>query len=158
MDGARQLLSAPWRPVRIAVAALLAVQLVGLNAYAWTQRQALSAKREAMDQLVRAAHPGVKIVLTAPQQMQRETDRLRTAAGRPGPSDLESMLSAAAAAWPDGAGPAPSLRFEGGNLTLTGSWPEPQAQQFRERLRALGYSAELADGRAVISRAARTQP
>ncbi len=158
MDGARQLLSAPWRPVRVAVVALLAVQLVGLNAYAWTQRQALAAKREAMDQLVRAAHPGVKVVLTAPLQMQRETDRLRTAAGRPGPGDLESMLSAAAAAWPDGAGPAPSLRFEGGNLTLTGGWPEPQAQQFRERLRALGYSAELADGRAVISRAARGQP
>ncbi len=158
MDGARQLLSAPWRPVRIALVALLAVQLVGLNAYAWTQRQALAAKREAMDQLVRSAHPGVKIVLPAPQQMQRETDRLRTAAGRPGPGDLESMLAAAAAAWPDGAGPAPSLRFEGGSLTLTGNWPEQQAQQFRERIRALGYSAEVADGRATISRVARGGP
>jgi general secretion pathway protein L len=155
MDGAKQLLSAPWRPVRIALAALVAMQLVGLNAYAWQQRQALAGKREAMDQLVRSAHPGVKIVLPAPLQMQRETDRLRAAAGRPGPGDLETMLSAAAAAWPDGAGPAPNVRFEGGNLTLTATWPEPQAQQFAERIRVLGYSAEVAEGRAVVSRAAK---
>lgn len=153
VDGLRQLLSAPWRPVRIALVSLLLVQLVGLNAYSWTQRQALSAKREAMDQLVRSAHPGVKVVLTAPLQMQRETDRLRAASGRPGPGDLESMLAAAAAAWPDGAGPAGSLRFEGGSLTLAAGWPEPLAQQFRERIRPLGYSVELADGRAVVSRA-----
>jgi general secretion pathway protein L len=68
------------------------------------------------------------------------------------------MLSAAAAAWPDGAGPAASLRFEGGNLTLATGWPEPLSQQFRERIRPLGYSAELAEGRAVISRAAKGQP
>lgn len=157
MDGLRQFLSAPWRPVRIALVSLLVVQLVGLNAYAWTQRQALSAKREAMDQLVRSAHPGVKIVLPAPLQMQRETDRLRAAAGRPGPGDLETMLSAAAAAWPDGAGPAAAMRFEGGQLTLTAAWPEPLAQQFRERIRALGYSAEWADGRAVVSRVLKGQ-
>jgi general secretion pathway protein L len=88
--------------------------------------------------------------------MQRETDRLRAASGRPGPGDLESMLSAAAAAWPDGAGPAASLRFEGGNLTLAAGWPEPLAQQFRERIRPLGYGVELADGRAVVSRASGT--
>jgi general secretion pathway protein L len=158
VDGARQLLSAPWRPVRMAVLSLLAVQLVGLNAYAWTQRQALTAKREAMDQLVRTAHPGVKVVLTAPLQMQRETDRLRTASGRPGPGDLESMLAAAAAAWPDGAPPTASLRFEGGNLTLAATWPPPLAQQFRERIRALGYSADVSEGRAVISRAAKGSP
>lgn len=155
IDGAKQLLSAPWRPVRIALAALVVVQLVGLNAYAWQQRQSLTAKRQAMDQLVRSAHPGVKIVLPAPLQMQRETDRLRASAGRPGPGDLESMLSAAAAAWPDGAGPAPNVRYEGGNLTLATAWPEPQAQQFRERIRALGYSVEITDGRAVLSRAAK---
>lgn len=157
-DGLRQLLSSRWRPVRVALVSLLAVQLVGLNAYAWTQRSALAAKREAMDQLVRSAHPGVKVVLPAPLQMQRETDRLRAAAGRPGPGDLESLLAAAAAAWPDGAGPAASVRFEGGSLSLAAGWPEPQAQQFRERLRAQGYSAELAEGRAVISRVLKGQP
>jgi general secretion pathway protein L len=157
VDGLRQFFSASWRPVRIALVSLLAVQLLGLNAYAWTQRQALAAKREAMDQLVRTAHPGVKIVLPAALQMQRETDRLRAAAGRPGPGDLESMLGAAAAAWPDGAGPAAALRFEGGNLTLTAAWPEPQSQQFRERIRALGYTAELSEGRAVISRVVKGQ-
>lgn len=153
LDAARRLLSPSWRPVRLALGALVAVQLLGLNVYAWQQRQALAAKREAMDQLVRSAHPGVKVVLPAPLQMQRETDRLRTAAGRPGPGDLESLLAAAAAAWPDGAGPAPGLRYEAGRLTLTAAWAPPQAQQFRERIQGLGYEAEVADGRAVVNRA-----
>jgi general secretion pathway protein L len=156
LDAGRHFMSARWRPVRIALVALLALQVVGLNAHAWQQRRALSGKREAMDQLVRAAHPGVKIVLPAPQQMQRETDRLRAASGRPGPGDLEPMLAAAASAWPDGAGPTPTLRFEGGNLTLAApGWADAQAQQFRERLRAQGYVAEVAEGRAVVSRANR---
>ena len=86
--------------------------------------------------------------------MERETDRLRAAAGQPGEADLESMLAAAASAWPDGQGPVSSLRFEPGKLSVAAvGWAEPQLAQFRERLRAAGFAAELADGRIVMSRA-----
>ncbi len=153
LDGARRIFSAEWRPVRYGVAALLVMQLVGLNAYAWQQRQTLQGKREAMAQLLQAAHPGVRTVLDAPLQMQRETDRLRAAAGRAGASDLETLLAAAAAAWPDGAGPTQTLRFESGSLTLAaGGWGEPQVQQFSQRIRGAGYGAEFAQGRVVVSR------
>ena len=152
-DAARRIFTAEWRPVRYGLAALVALQLVGLNAYAWQQRQALQDKREAMTQVLQAAHPGVRTVLDAPLQMQRETDRLRAAAGRAGDADLETLLSAAAAAWPDGAGPTQTLRFESGNLTLAaGGWGEPQVQQFRQRIRGAGYGAEFAEGRVVVSR------
>jgi general secretion pathway protein L len=152
----QRLLSAEWRPVRWGLAALLLVQLVGLNAYAWHQRQLLDERRSAMSELLRSAHPGVRTVLDAPLQMQRETDRLRAAAGRAGAGDLEALLGVAAAAWPDGLGPAQTLRFEPGSLILSaGGWGEPQVQQFRERLRGSGYSAEFAEGRVVVSRAAR---
>lgn len=152
----KRFFSADWRPVRIGLAALLVLQLVGLNAYAWQQRQAIEQRRTAMNELLRSAHPGVRAVLDAPLQMQRETDRLRTAAGRAGDGDLEALMAAAAAAWPDGLGPTQTLRFEPGNLTLaTAGWGEPQIQQFRERLRSAGYAAEFAEGRVVLTRLAR---
>ena len=153
-DGVRRFFSADWRPVRVGVVALLLLQIIGLNAYAWQQRQALDAKRAAMTDLLKTAHPGVRAVLDAPVQMQRETDRLRAAAGRAGAADLEALLAAAAAAWPDGVGPTQMLRFESGSLTLAApGWTEPQVQQFRDRIRGGGYGADFADGRVAVTRA-----
>jgi general secretion pathway protein L len=153
-EAVRRLFSREWRTARWGLLALVALQLAGLNAYAWQQRQALSSKRQAMHSLLQTAHPGVRVVLDAPVQMERETDRLRAAAGQPGEADLESMLAAAASAWPDGQGPVSSLRFEPGKLSVAAAgWGEPQLAQFRERLRAAGFVAELADGRIVMSRA-----
>jgi len=85
--------------------------------------------------------------------MQRETDRARALAGRAGEGDFESLLGAAAAAWPDGAGPSPTVRYEPGKLTLAApGWGEPQIKQLRERLAAAGLAAEFAEGRVVVTR------
>lgn len=98
-------------------------------------------------------------MLDAPLQMQRETDRLRAAAGRAGDGDLEALMAAAAAAWPDGLGPTQTLRFEPGSLTLVAQgWGDPQIQQFRERARSAGYGAEFAEGRVVVTRLSRQGP
>jgi general secretion pathway protein L len=65
------------------------------------------------------------------------------------------MLAAAAGAWPDGQGPVTNLRFEPGKLSIAAAgWAEPQVAQFRERLRAAGLAAELAEGRITVSRGA----
>lgn len=154
-DVAKRFLSTEWRPVRWGVAALLLLQLVGLSAYAWKQERALAARRVAMSDLLKQAHPGVRAVLDAPLQMQRETERLRVAAGRPGDADFEALLGAAAAAWPDGQGPVQSLRFEAGKLSLMApGFGEPQMVQLRDRLKGSGYAVELAEGRVVVSRVA----
>jgi general secretion pathway protein L len=150
---AKRFLSHEWRPVRAGLAAILVLNLVGLNAYAWQQRQALNTKRLAMTDLLKSAHPQVRTVLDAPLQMQRETERLRAAAGRTGDNDLEALMGAAAAAWPDGMGPTQTLRFEAGRLTLTApGFAEPQMAQFRDRLRGLGFAVELSEGRMTVSR------
>jgi general secretion pathway protein L len=151
----KRFLSSDWRPVRVGLAAVVLLHVIGINAYAWQQRQVITNKRLAMTALLKSAHPGVRTVLDAPVQMQRETERLRAAAGRAGDNDLEALMGAAANAWPDGIGPAQSLRFESGQLTLTApGFAEPQLAQFRDRLRGLGFGVELNDGRMVIGRRA----
>ncbi|HMO48983.1 MAG TPA: type II secretion system protein GspL [Rubrivivax sp.] len=152
-DALRQGLSPAWRPARIGLIALLLLQLAGLNAWAWQQRRALADARQAQEQLLRTTFPTVRAVLDAPVQMQRETEALRAAAGRAGANDLEALLGAAAAAWPEGQGPAQALRFEPGKLTLTApGWSEPQLAQFRERLRPGGWLVEGGDGQLSLSR------
>jgi len=151
----RQLLSPAWRPVRIGLATLLLLQVVGLNAWAWHERRALVEQRLAQEQLLRASFPNVRAVLDAPLQMRRETEVLRAAAGRAGENDLEALLGAAASAWPEGQGPVQTLRFEPGRLTLSApGWSEQQLSQFRDRLRPGGWTVESAEGRVSLSRAA----
>jgi general secretion pathway protein L len=151
----RQLRSPAWRPVRFGLAALLLLQLVGLNAWAWHQRQTLAELRLTQEKLLRATFPNVRAVLDAPLQMRRETDLLRAAAGQAGDADLEALLGAAASAWPEGQGPVQTLRFEPGRLTLAApGWSEQQVAQFRERLRPGGWAVDSTEGRISLSRAA----
>ena len=63
--------------------------------------------------------------------MQREVQSLRTLAGKPGETDLETMLQAAAQR-PVDRPPVEQLRYESGRLTLAaGGWSEQQVAQFR---------------------------
>jgi general secretion pathway protein L len=157
-DAARQFLSPSWRPVRAGLVALALVQVAGLNAWAWHQRQGISGTQQAQEALLRATFPQVRAVLDAPAQMQRQTEVLRAAAGRAGDGDLEALLGAAAAAWPEGLGPVQTLRFEPGRLTLAaGALNEQQAAMLRERLRPGGWAVEIADGRVTLSRATATR-
>jgi general secretion pathway protein L len=154
-DAWQRFLAPGWRPVRIGLATLLVLQVVGLNLWAGQLRGQVQARKVAMDQLLRDAHPQVRSVLDAPLQMQRETDVLRAAAGRPGDADLESLLGAAAAAWPQGMAPAAGLRFESGRLNIpVAAWAPAQREQFSTRLRAGGVQVEAQpDQSLTLSRA-----
>ncbi len=150
----KRLLSKEWRWARYGLVAVLAFQLLGLNAYAWQQRQAVQERRAAIESLLRTTHPSVRTVLDAPLQMANETERLRAAAGRPGGADLEAAMNAAASVWPDGKGPVASLRYESGRLVLAApAWSAEEVGVVREGLRPLGWAVEQADGRLTLSRA-----
>lgn len=141
-----------WRPLRWGLAALLLVQFAGLEAWAWKLRHDLHERQQAQVQLLQQTHPQVRVVLDAPLQMQRETERLREAAGQPGAADLETMLGAAAAAWPEGQGPVQALRFEPGRLVLgTVAWTAAQQQQFALAVRAAGYRAQAEGAQLVLA-------
>ncbi len=114
---------------------------------------AVLARKAAQDTLLRSTFPGVRTVLDAPLQMQREVELLRAAAGRAGDGDLETLLGAAAAAWPEGFAPLHTLRFEPGQLSFTApGWTDAQTLQLRERLRSAGVGVDAADGRVTLRR------
>jgi general secretion pathway protein L len=150
----RAFLGPAWRPVRIGLASLMALQVFGLNAWAWQQQRAIEQRKQAQSALLKSAHPQVRTIVDAPLQMQRETALLRARAGQVGEADLEAAWGAAAASWPEGAAPAQALRYEGGRLLLTvAGWSDPQQRAFRERLRAAGWMVDVAGSSVTIRRA-----
>lgn len=154
----RGLMRRAWRPVRWGLAGLVAVQLIGLNLTALQQSQQLKQRRAALEATLTSTYPNVRAILDAPVQMRRETEVLRASAGRAGEQDLESLLAAAATAWPADRGPVDALSFEPGRLVLSASgWSEPQIQQFRSQLRSEGWQLDTSEGRMTLSRAPRYQ-
>lgn len=155
-DSTRQFFSPAWRPVRWGLAGIVAAQIVGLNLWALHQRNAIGAREVAMQRLVKETYPSVNtqdVQRDAEAVMQRETQALRTFAGKPGETDLEPMLHAAAAAWPTERPPVENLRFEPGKLSLSASgWSEAQITQFRSLLRTSGWTINSSEGRLVMSR------
>jgi general secretion pathway protein L len=152
-DAWRRFWSAPWRPLRLGLAAAVVVNVLGLHAWSWQQQHAVRAAQQAQVSLLQSTHPQIRVVLDAPLQMQRELDRLRQAAGQPGEADLEAALAAAAAAWPAGQAPPQALRYERGRLTLSAAGlDETQVSSMNERLQPLGWSVAAAGGALTLTR------
>ena len=91
-----------WRSVRIGLATLLTLHVVGLNAMAWREQRALDLHKAQLNQILTATFPSVRLVIDAPLQMQREVDTLQRGAGRVTSTDFEPMLAATASALPEG--------------------------------------------------------
>jgi len=116
-------------------------------------RCASPALRAAQVALLQSTFPQVRAVLDAPVQMQRETDTLRSAAGKVGDSDLETILGIVAAAWPEGQPPLATLKFDNGRLSFAAAgWPEAQVAQFRAHLTGSGWELGSNNGVLTISR------
>jgi general secretion pathway protein L len=140
------LLVAPqWRPARWGVLLLVAINLVGLNAWAWRERSALEAKREAISRTLTQTFPQVKVVVDAPAQMTKEVAALRQQTGTPTGRDLEAMLGALSIASPPDR-PAAAIDFSGGELRIKGL---AQMPEIAATLKSQGYSA-LAQGDTLV--------
>ncbi len=138
----QRFLTPEWRPVRWGLLGLAAVHLLGLNLWAWHEGHELQARKNAMTQLLRQAHPQVRAILDAPVQMQRENDTLRAQAGRAGDGDLETLMAAAASAWPEHT-PIQKLNFKPGTLTLAApTLNETQMRTLKDTLGPAGWRVE----------------
>jgi len=136
----RRLRTAPaWRSARWGLAALLVVQVLGLNAAAWLERDSLNAKQQALRKTLQQGFPDVGLVLDAPLQMRRELIRLQQASGSLSQRDLETMLNALSQAAPNDPLPQPSqIDFNAGEGRFSG-WRAPE-DQVRALERSLAQS------------------
>ncbi|WBY03810.1 type II secretion system protein GspL [Ramlibacter tataouinensis] len=139
-----------WRAARWGALLLVAVQLIGLNAWAWKERAALADKRTAAQALLTETFPHVRAVVDAPVQMEREVAALRQLTGAPSTRDLESLLGAVAAAVPPGRVPT-GLEYNGSELRLRGlAANDGEAQPLVQALRGRGYAAALQGDTLVV--------
>lgn len=139
-----------WRAARWGAGALVAAHLIGLNAWAWQERQSLQAKQAAVRAALQQTFPQVQVVVDAPAQMEREVALLRQAAGQLGPRDAESLLAALARALPDGRTPA-ALEYSGTELRLQGlSLAPDELQVVQARLQPQGLRLRDEAGRLVL--------
>ena len=148
---ASALLHAPqWRAARWGAVLLVLAHLVGLNAWAWKERQTLAAKQAAVRTLLTQTFPKVQVVVDAPLQMERELAQLRQAAGSVSPRDLEPLLAAAGTALPAGRQPT-TIEYTPGELRLRGVALAPDEEPaLSARLQASGYRAQLDDGSLLL--------
>ena len=148
---ASALLHAPqWRAARWGAVLLVVAHLVGLNAWAWKERQTLAAKQTTVRTLLTQTFPKVQVVVDAPLQMERELAQLRQAAGSVSPRDLEPLLAAAGTALPAGRQPT-TIEYTPGELHLRGVALAPDEQPaLSARLQAAGYRAQLDDGSLLL--------
>jgi general secretion pathway protein L len=132
---------AAWRPARWAAVLLVAVNLAGLNAWAWKERASLEAKREAVRQTLRQTFPQVRVIVDAPVQMEREVALLRQQTGVASARDLDALLAALAAALPPDRSPA-TLEYASGQLRAGGlNLSADQVRATAAQLKPLGYTA-----------------
>ncbi|MES2973842.1 MAG: type II secretion system protein GspL [Pseudomonadota bacterium] len=147
----RDLLSAPqWRAARWGAALLVVANLLGLNAWAWKEKSALDAKRSDVRNTLSQTFPGVKVIVDAPVQMEREVALLRQATGVASGNDLESMLGALSTAAPPGR-PVTGIEFSGGESRFKGlNLAGQEAQGVIAGLRAQGYAARVEGDSLVV--------
>ncbi|WP_171561450.1 type II secretion system protein GspL [Ramlibacter montanisoli] len=150
--GWSELLRAPaWRPARWAAVALLVLNVLGLNAWAWKERASLDGKREAVRATLRETFPQVKVIVDAPVQMEREVAALRQQTGMASARDIDALLGALASALPASRTPN-TIEYGGGQLRATGIVLTPE--EFRgvaSHLKALGYAAASEGGVLVLN-------
>jgi len=128
-----------WRAARWGAVVLVLVQLVGLNAWAWKERSALEAKREAVKGVLTQTFPAVKLVVDAPVQMQREVAALQLAVGDVTSGDFEPMLGALAGNLPPGRVPS-AIDYVAGQLRLRGLGLQPsEVSQLTSAMAPRGY-------------------
>ena len=138
--------------MRLALLAAALVNLIGLNSWAWQERSAWRAQRQAIDAVLTSTFPEVRVVVDAPLQMARELAALQRAAGQASGRDLEAMLGAFAALAPAAALPDAS-DFSGAELRLKGlQMPPAELSALALALRPQGYLATPEAGGSLLIR------
>lgn len=139
-----------WRAARVALLALVLVNLAGLNVWAWQEKARLNAQRTAIREVLTSTFPNVQVVVDAPVQMAREVTALQQASGAPSGRDLEAMLSAFGIVARADIAPV-AIEFVAGELRLRGLKLTPEdTTALSFKLKPQGYQASTEGDSLVI--------
>lgn len=108
-----------YKPVRWGLMTLLVLQVLGLNALAWRERQTLNAQQISLQHILQTTFPSVTLVIDAPLQMQREMTLLQHKQGMASHTDFEPLLAALAGVLPPGQTPS-QIHFADHALRIQG--------------------------------------
>lgn len=140
-----------WRPARWSALALVLVNLVGLQAWAWKEQSVLAAKRSAIQAVLTGTFPEVRVVVDAPAQMARALADLQRQSGATSSRDLETMLGLFQALAPELGAPQ-AIEFVAGELRLKlPAVSDATVAGLAPRLQAQGYDAQLRGDSLVIT-------
>jgi general secretion pathway protein L len=130
-----------WRAARVALLALLLVNLVGLNAWAWKEQAGLKAQRNAINEILTNTFPNIRVVVDPSVQMAKEVAMLHQSSGVATGHDLDVMLEIFAAAAPATMLPS-GIEFGAGELRLRGLKLKPaEVSALSFKLKPKGYQA-----------------
>ena len=149
------LLRAPrWRAARFSLLALLLVNLIGLNAWAWREQSRITAQRAAIAEVLTSTFPQVRVVVDAMVQMNKEVALLQQASGTATARDMEVMLAAFGMVAPPGAQPT-GLEFAAGELRLKGLRLKPdEVSAIAFKLKPQSYAVSLEGDSLLIKQVA----
>ena len=140
-----------WRPARVALLALVLVNLVGLNWLASSTRADQAKQQAAIQAVLLSTFPDVRVVVDAPAQMTRAVADMQRQSGTAARHDLESLLSQFELAAPGSGGPK-ALRYASGELQLQGLSPDAAPlRDITARLQTQGYNARWDNSTLVIT-------
>lgn len=128
-----------WRIARIALVAVVLVNLIGLNAFALREQAALNAKRQAVRAVLQDTFPKVPVVVDAPVQMASEVAALQRASGTASGTDMETILASFSAVAPAEYAPV-AIEYTANELRLKGPGVADEAAVVAQ-LKAAGLRA-----------------
>lgn len=137
-----------WRPLRWGLLLLVLVQVAGLNALAWRQRQLQEGQRSAIADVLRQSFPQVQLVVDAPLQMQRAVDDLAAARGVGAGSGLGRALAVLGQQAPASLG-LNNIELSAGQLRLQAS-DAAALQGLLAPLQGQGLGAQWQNGTLLI--------
>lgn len=139
-----------WRWLRWGVAAFAALNIIGLNAWAWQAKQDLSAQRTRINTLLTTTFPQVPVVVDAPLQMRQQLQRLEQASGSLTPASFNLLAAQVGSQLAQGIVPA-EIRYEDARLSLLGLQPDqPAVQEWQSSLHEQGIVSHWEDGILVL--------
>jgi general secretion pathway protein L len=132
-----------WKPARWGLVALLLANVAGLNAWAWQQQSALTAKRAQLGKMLTQTFPSVQVVVDAPLQMGKEMAILRQATGAISAQNFEAILSSFSTV--AGVNITPSaIEFAANTINFKGlKLPEAELANAKTKLKTLGYTLSV---------------